>query len=89
MSVILTSHIKASAVAGPAMAANRDPALKAQIPTDQFVQGLQDAANAFAHTYWVAWVLVLLTLIPAAFLPRRQEEVHLMDDEGLPPVVLH
>ena len=40
-------------------------------------------------TYWVAWVLVLLTLIPAYFLPRKREVTHLLDDEGVPPVVVH
>jgi MFS family permease len=51
-------------------------------------QGLVDAAAAFAHTYWVAWVLVVLTLIPALMLPRKREEAHLLDDEGVPPVVV-
>jgi EmrB/QacA subfamily drug resistance transporter len=51
-------------------------------------QGLVDAAAAFAHTYWVAWVLVVLTLIPALMLPRKREEAHLLDDEGAPPVVV-
>jgi len=89
MSVILTTYVKGSALAGAAMAANHDPALKAKIPEAQLIQGLHEAANAFSHTYWVAWVLVLLTLIPAFFLPRKHEETHLLDDEGLPPVVVH
>jgi hypothetical protein len=28
-------------------------------------------------------------VIPAMFLPRRQEETHLLDDEGIPPIVVH
>ena len=44
---------------------------------------------AIADTYWVAWVMVLLTLIPAMFLPRRREETHLLDEDGIPPVVVH
>ncbi|HET7688737.1 MAG TPA: DHA2 family efflux MFS transporter permease subunit [Nocardioidaceae bacterium] len=47
------------------------------------------AADAFATTFWVALVLVSLTLVPAAMLPRKHEEAHLLDDEGLPPVVVH
>jgi hypothetical protein len=39
-------------------------------------------------TYWVAWSLVVLTLVPALMLPRRREETHLLDDEGQPPVVV-
>ena len=37
----------------------------------------------------MAWALVLLTLVPALFLPRRHEEAHLLDDQGVPPVVVH
>ena len=50
------------------------------------------AAGAFAHTFWVAAFLVTLTLVPAAFLPRKQEVSHLLDDEGAegaPPVMVH
>jgi EmrB/QacA subfamily drug resistance transporter len=37
-------------------------------------------AVAFANTFWVAAILLTLTLIPAYFLPRRHEESHLLDD---------
>ena len=50
------------------------------------------AAEAFSHTFWVAAVLVALTLVPALFLPRRREVSHLLDDEdaeGVPPVMIH
>jgi predicted MFS family arabinose efflux permease len=50
-------------------------------------RGLVDAATAFSHTYWVAWVLVVLTLVPALMLPRKHEETHLVD-EGAPPAVV-
>jgi len=50
-------------------------------------RGLVDAAAAFSHTYWVAWVLVVLTLVPALMLPRKHEETHLVD-EGAPPAVV-
>ncbi|MCB8957212.1 MAG: DHA2 family efflux MFS transporter permease subunit [Nocardioides sp.] len=89
MSVILTNHLNASKLAGPAMASLQDPSLADKIPAPAIAKGLADAAAAFADTYWVAWVLVLLTLIPAALLPRKREETHLLDDEGLPPVVVH
>ena len=50
-------------------------------------------AAAFANTFWVAAVLVSLTLIPGLMLPRRREVSHLLDDEEpedvAPPVVLH
>ncbi|HET7304943.1 MAG TPA: DHA2 family efflux MFS transporter permease subunit [Segeticoccus sp.] len=49
------------------------------------------AAGAFAHTFWVAAFLVTLSLVPAFFLPRKREESHLGDDadEGAPPVLVH
>jgi hypothetical protein len=31
---------------------------------------------------------VVLTLIPALMLPRKHEEDHFLDDEGVPPVVV-
>ena len=81
MSVLLTSHIKDSPLAGPAMATWRDPALISKLGGPAAVaKGLADAAAAFASTYWVAAFLVALTLVPALFLPRRHEESHLLDD---------
>lgn len=49
--------------------------------------GLVDAAAAFAQTFWVAWVLVALTLVPALMLPRKREETRLVD-KGAPPAVV-
>ncbi|MBO0703329.1 MAG: DHA2 family efflux MFS transporter permease subunit [Candidatus Dormibacteraeota bacterium] len=89
MSVLLTNHFQASKLAGPAMASLHDPALAAKIPAASIAKGLEDAGHAFAQTYWVAWVLVLLTLVPALLLPRKREETHLLDDEGVPPAVVH
>jgi EmrB/QacA subfamily drug resistance transporter len=89
MSVILTNHLQASKLAGPAMATLHIPSLADKIPAADIVRGLEDAAGAFTDTYWVAWAMVLLTLVPAFFLPRKREETHLRDDEGVPPVVVH
>jgi EmrB/QacA subfamily drug resistance transporter len=50
-------------------------------------RGLVDAAAAFADTFWVAWVLVALTLIPALMLPRKREDTRPVD-EGAPPAVV-
>ena len=50
-------------------------------------------AAAFSTTFWVAAVLLTLTLVPAFFLPRKHEESHLLDDadadDVAPAVVLH
>jgi hypothetical protein len=89
MSVLLTNHLQASKLAGPAMASLHLPSLAAKIPAAAITKGLEDAASAFAQTYWVAWVMVLLTVIPALMLPRKHEETHLLDDQGVPPVVVH
>jgi len=89
MSVLLTNHLQASKLAGPAMASLDVPAIAAKMSPAAIAKGLEDAAAAFASTYWVAWAMVVLTLIPALMLPRKQEETHLLDDEGIPPVVVH
>src|SRR4051794_5508042 len=89
MSVLLTNHLQASKLAGPAMASLRNPALADKLGLPAIAKGLADAAQAFADTYWVAWVMVLLTLIPALMLPRRREEMPVSDDEDAPPFVIH
>ncbi len=90
MSVLLTNHLDSHKLAGPAMASLQDPSLIKTIGgLAAQALGLAQAAAAFAATFWVAWVLVALTLIPAFFLPRKHEETHLLDDEGVPPVVVH
>ncbi|HEX2808925.1 MAG TPA: DHA2 family efflux MFS transporter permease subunit [Kineosporiaceae bacterium] len=92
MSVLLTSHLKDSALAGPAIGTWRDHALIGKIGGPAAVtKGLAEAAAAFASTYWVAAFMVTLTLVPALFLPRKHEESHLLDDvdPDAPPVVVH
>ncbi|GAA4396506.1 MFS transporter [Fodinibacter luteus] len=61
---------------------------------EAFMAAVHEAmAVAFANTFWVAAILLTLTLVPAWFLPRRHEESHLLDDatadEVAPPIVLH
>ena len=89
MSVILTAHLNGSQFANPAIAEQTGRAPAGTLPDAAFLQGLADAAKSFAGTYWVAWALVVLCLIPAYFLPRRREATHLLDDEGVAPVVVH
>ncbi|TPG17008.1 DHA2 family efflux MFS transporter permease subunit [Pedococcus bigeumensis] len=49
------------------------------------------AADAFAHTFWWAAILVTLTLVPAYFLPRKREASHLLDEgsEAAPAAFIH
>jgi EmrB/QacA subfamily drug resistance transporter len=100
MSVILTAGFKASDAVSAAQAVTHAKQAGTPPPSDavQVVQSLgdrfqavvhTDMAHAFANTYWVAWALVLLTIVPAMFLPRKREVAHLLDDEGAPPVVVH
>ena len=90
MSVVLTNNLKDSATALPAIASRRDPSLIEQLGGPAGVaKGLSDTTEAFASTFWLAAILVALTLIPAAFLPRKREVSHLLDDQGVPPVVVH
>jgi EmrB/QacA subfamily drug resistance transporter len=73
MSVLLTTHLKSSQLAGAAIATRRDPALIPKIGGAPAVaKGLADAAAAFASTYWVAAFLVTLTVVPVLFMPRRR-----------------
>jgi hypothetical protein len=89
MSVLLTNHLQASKLAGPAMASLHLPSLADKLPGAAVAKGLHDAAGAFASTYWVAWTMVLLTVVPALLLPRKHEVTHLLDGESSPPVVVH
>jgi len=67
------------------------------VDVDLNEQGLAEAsrgaellADAFQSSYWVAFAVLLATLIPVYFLPRKREPVHLLDDEeGAAPVIMH
>ncbi|MFI5954573.1 DHA2 family efflux MFS transporter permease subunit [Cryptosporangium sp. NPDC051539] len=93
MSVLLTNGLKDGKLALPAIAAQRDPRVAEQIGGPGAVaKGLSEAADAFAHVYWVAAGLTVLTLVAAFFLPRKREEAHLLDDqdaEEAPPLMIH
>ncbi|GAA4443074.1 DHA2 family efflux MFS transporter permease subunit [Phytohabitans houttuyneae] len=86
MSVILTSQLNGSPVipgltdpqtgepvteAGAAIANNHGAGIP--LPPEVFARGLAFVADSFATTFWVGFVLVLLTFIPIAFLPRKRE----------------
>ena len=79
--------------AGLAIAAQQNPALVEQFPVEPSVleRGLQYVADSFGTTFLVAFVLVLVTFVPALFLPRRRQVSHLGDDAQPPsvPVAIH
>jgi EmrB/QacA subfamily drug resistance transporter len=72
-----------------AIVSNTRPENLAQLHLDPaaIARGLVDAASAFSHTYWVAWSLVVLTLVPALMLPRKREVTRLADEDRPPAVV--
>jgi hypothetical protein len=49
--------------------------------------------KVFGHSFLIAALMLMFTLVTAAFLPRKHEESHLLDDadadEVAPPVLLH
>ena len=69
---------------------NTQPALFAKLGLDPaaVARGMSDAASSFAHTYWVAWVVVVIAMVPALLLPRKAEPTRLASDEEAPPVVI-
>ena len=92
MSVVLTNALKDAKLAYPAIAARHDPRIATQIGGEPAIkQGLANAADAFAHTYWVAFSLVAVTIVAALFLPRKREESHLTDNPqaDATPVIVH
>ncbi|MBM9460912.1 DHA2 family efflux MFS transporter permease subunit [Nocardioides sp. zg-536] len=75
-----------------AIAATMQPGLAETLglPRDLIDRGLDAAAGAFGNTFGIAVVLVLLTLVPVAFLPRKREDDAASDpDEDVMPVLLH
>ncbi len=75
LSVVLTNQIKSHTLAGPAIAASSDPKLKTTLEQKGlFAEGLHQAGQCFSATFWVASILILLTLIPAFLLPRKASD---------------
>jgi hypothetical protein len=67
---------------------NTQPVLFARLGLDPaaVASGMTSAAAAFAHTYWVAWIVIVVAMIPALMLPRKREQARRTDDEDVPPV---
>ncbi|WP_033342719.1 DHA2 family efflux MFS transporter permease subunit [Catenuloplanes japonicus] len=101
MSVLLTSHLDDSATvptpdggtvteAQIAIGSNLNPASAQGVDPSLIQRGLDFAAHSFGSTFWVAFGLVLFTLVPAFFLPRRREVSHLDDDQpAAAPIMVH
>ncbi len=101
MSVLLTTHIKNSPLAGIGQLLAADPSAAKTNPHVQeliqhfggfakFLDAVKDAGgHAFGQTYWVAAILISLTIIPALFLPRKRSQEEELEADDTPPVVMH
>lgn len=80
--------------AGLAIAVQQRPELTQQFPVEPSLieRGLEFVADSFATTFWVGFAIILATFIPVAFLPRKRETSHLLDDQDehtTAPVLVH
>ncbi|NKY52741.1 DHA2 family efflux MFS transporter permease subunit [Nocardia vermiculata] len=87
MSVVLTNQMLDRPDGGAAVASRDNPAIAQQIPPSVLERGFDAAADAFGNTFLVAFVLVLVTLIPAFFLPRRA--IVPEGEDAQQPVLMH
>jgi EmrB/QacA subfamily drug resistance transporter len=89
MSVILTNATLARPAAMMYSGALQQPGTTVdQIPDPIRIPGQSALAESFNSTFWVALVLIVLCLIPAAFLPRKRPEIA-HEDEGADDGVVH
>jgi EmrB/QacA subfamily drug resistance transporter len=90
MSVILTNQFLNKPALQAAQAAQANPQATANVPPDVLEQAMAlvhgEMAEAFATTFWVALIILALTLIPAFMLPRKAPQ---NVDETSTPVVMH
>ena len=96
ISVILATNLKTHLEAGLAMGFNAAPEkydglVKAgQAPAEPPYQWFSWAAEAFGATFIVALVLIVVTLIPAFFLPRKKIASPLVEEDmDRAPIIMH
>jgi hypothetical protein len=87
MSVILTDQLISEPAYQAGKAIQSDPSQAANFPPQLLAEIPGQMAEAFAFTFWVALVPILLTFIPA-FLLLRMGAVRTLDDAAV-PVVMH
>jgi EmrB/QacA subfamily drug resistance transporter len=87
MSVILTDQLISKPAYQAGKAIQNDPSQAANFPPQLLAEIPGQMAEAFAFTFWVALVLILLTFIPAFLLPRKGA-VRTTEDVAV-PVVMH
>ena len=86
MSVILTNQVLDSDPARAYTAVTQGQVPPSQVAPDLLAQGRAALADAFAGTYLVGLVLIVLCIIPALFLPRKRIERAPEPEQGDVPV---
>ncbi|RVW01111.1 DHA2 family efflux MFS transporter permease subunit [Rhodococcus xishaensis] len=86
MSMVLTNQLLDRPDAGTAIASREEPAIAEQVPQPMLEQGFGAAADAFAGTFTVAFLIAAVTLVPAFFLPRRRSTP---TTEDVQPAMMH
>jgi EmrB/QacA subfamily drug resistance transporter len=92
ISVVFTNYLNGTRTAGAVLQAQFDPAVKDKLGPQGLAAAVAELADVYGRTFLVAAILCAATLVAAAFLPRRHEESHLLDEdqEGVTaPVALH
>ena len=98
MSVVLTNQFLDRPEVGQAAAAAKSQEAMAQLAAQVggpgnleafFAQASASAGEAFANTFIVALVLIVLTFIPAFFLPRTAKPVREEPSADAPPALMH
>ncbi|WP_262848098.1 DHA2 family efflux MFS transporter permease subunit [Mumia quercus] len=73
MSVLLTNWLPPQRIWYAVVGSWDNPEIVPQLGGQRAVDALlADAGDAFASTFWVAWALLVVALIPVAMLPRRR-----------------
>jgi len=90
MSVVLTNQIQDSDAIKKLAAVQAKPELAPQLMTPELpAQALSDSAAAFATTFTVAFALMVLTFVPAFFLPRKKAAPTPEGEKTAAPVMVH
>jgi EmrB/QacA subfamily drug resistance transporter len=87
MSVILTDQLISKPAYQAGKAIQSDPSQAANFPPQLLAEIPGQMAEAFAFTFWVALVLIVLTFIPAFLLPRKG--VVRSPEDAAVPVAIH
>lgn len=89
MSVVLTNFLNDRPLAQAAIGSHYNPDIAKELPPGALETGFDQAATSFAHTFVVAFALLVATLIPAYFLPRTKPEAPEAVGSAAPIVVGH